>query len=304
MPVFTVAHLSDLHLSDPPWSGRLLLSPKRTLAFLAWRLKKRGRHDRAVLDAAARDIRELDPDAVIVTGDLTQLGLPGEYREVRDWLPMLGPASRVAVVPGNHDMTRVDARSDTLDLWAPWMRSAASNGKAVLFPTLHEVGDLALIGLSSARPSGLLSATGELGQAQVDRLAEILDRTGRAGRFRIVFLHHPPCAGIVRNRKRLIDIPLLRSVLNRHGVELLLHGHAHRPLQNWTEVAGRATPVIGAPSASEAGERVARYNVYRVTGSEAGWDVDMTVRALDAEKASFGPERSELLSESMDDRAQ
>lgn len=300
MPVFTVAHLSDLHLSDPPWCGRLLLSPKRALAFLAWRLKKRWRHDRGVLDAAARDVRELEPDAVIVTGDLTQLGLPSEYREVRDWLPMLGPTSRVAVVPGNHDLTRVDARVNTLDLWTPWMRAADANGGTAAFPTLHEVGDLALIGLSSALPSGLFFATGKLGQAQVDLLGDVLQRTGRAGRFRVVFLHHPPCDGIVRKRKRLIDASLLRSVLDRHGVELLLHGHAHRPLQNWARIAGRATPVIGAPSVSETGRGPPRYNVYRVSRSGGSWEVRMAVRAFSAGTAAFGPERSERLSEPTD----
>ncbi len=285
MAQVTVAHLSDLHLSDPPWGGRVLTSPKRALAFLAWRLKKRRRHDREILDAAVHDLHELNPDAVVITGDMTQLGTPTEYEEARQWLAGLATCAPVSLVPGNHDLTRADPHSQTLERWSDWMPAADSG---VAFPTLQTVGDLALIGLSSAVPTGVFLATGTLGRRQLERLDDVLERCGRDGRFRVVFLHHPPREGIVGWRKRLTDARALGSVLERHGVELLLHGHAHRPLENWATIAGRPTPVLGAASTSEARSGSAQYNLYTLTHEAGDWAIEQQVREYSADAGGFG----------------
>ena len=96
-----------------------------------------------------------------------------------------------------------------------------------MFPTLRLRGDVALIGLSTARPSAPFFATGRLGERQLEALDRMLESTGADGRFRIVLLHHPPGRDTVRWRKSLRDGEALRDVLARRGAELILHGHAH-----------------------------------------------------------------------------
>lgn len=294
---FTIVHLSDLHLSAPAPGPGVLLHPKRLLAYLSWRSKRRAMFDAEATEAAAAEIREQQPEAVVISGDLTQLGLPAEYRQVAEWLPGLGPPDRVSLVPGNHDLTRHERPADSQDLWEPWIAPAAAPGHR--FPTVREIGERAtLIGVSSARPSWPTLAVGTVGEAQLQRLAAVLLAAGRAQRFRVVFLHHPPTEGIVAWRKRLTDAGALQNVLDSHGVELILHGHAHQPLFNWLSVGGRSVPVIGASSVSEtcrAKGRTPRYNAYRVTRTDSGWDLEVTVRAWSPGDRRFGVEESRRL---------
>ena len=287
---YTIAHLSDPHLSDPRFGGRVLASPKRVLAYLSWRLRKHGRHDHSVLAAAAKDIIGVNPDAVVVTGDLTQLGLPSEYEQVRSWLPTLGDPARVTLVPGNHDLTCADSPAKTRERWSPWMPSGTTRDGRDAFPSVRRQGKLALIGLSSARPSWPLLATGSLGPQQLERLDSVLQETGSKGCFRVVFLHHPLNDDLVGRRKRLTDSADLREVLDRRGVELVLHGHAHRSVRTEEIIHGQQVPVIGAPSVSEVHKGRARYNLYRLARSAAGWDFEVSARVWRSDSRSFEPE--------------
>ena len=291
----TIVHLSDLHLSAPSPS----FHPKRALAYLSWRLRRRSHFDREAFAALPEDIRGLNPSGAVITGDLTQLGLPSEYQQVADWLPQLGDSSRISLVPGNHDVTRAEPPARTLALWEQWI-GPPGGPAGQQFPSVREIGDdLVLVGLSSARPSLPTLAVGTLGSAQLESLKEVLDVAGAAGRFRIVFLHHPPCEGDVGWRKRLTDAEQLRCVLNSHGTELVLHGHAHRPLFGSLVAAGRSVPVIGAPSASESNAvkgRRPRYNAYRIARVAAGWELDVSVRAWNARERAFEVDETRRLS--------
>ena len=75
----TIAHLSDLHF---------------------------GREDPRAVDALARDLDELAPSLVAVSGDLTQRARAREFEKARDFLT--GLAGPVLVVPGNHDVPLFD----------------------------------------------------------------------------------------------------------------------------------------------------------------------------------------------------
>lgn len=292
LPTFTIAHLSDLHFTAPRLRGWRSLSPKRLAAGLAWSLGKSARHQAGILELALRDLDELAPDAVVVTGDLTQIGLPSEYEEARLWLERLSRSHEVAVVPGNHDATGSEAPDATIGRWAPWLSgvsaedtrdtAARPDPAKGFFPFLRRVGDFSLIGLSSARPSPLLLATGTVGRPQLDRLRHLLWESGRAGSFRVVFLHHPPCIGSVSWRKRLTDARDLSAVLGEEGVELVLHGHAHRPMLAWLAAGASRIPVLGAPSITEVARKGPRYLVHRVERSGRAWKIETAFRGLSA----------------------
>ncbi len=92
----------------------------------------------------------------------------------------------------------------------------------------------------------------------------MLEETGRAGRFRIVLLHHPPGRHTVRWRKSLRDGAALRDVLARRGAELVLHGHAHFSAATYLDGARGRNLAIGVPSASAIGKQVDRYATYHL----------------------------------------
>lgn len=285
---FRFAHISDLHLTSLEDVKVSDLLNKRALGYLSWRLRRRREHAPEVLTALLRDLRQLTLDHIVITGDLTHVGLPSEFQQARQWLETLGAPTDVTVVPGNHDAYVQTAWDNTFALWTPYMASDSGLRTITeqwpgseLFPTVRVRGRAALIGLTSACPSAPFFATGSLGPTQLKRLDEILDQTGRQELFRILLIHHPPVAGTVGWRKRLTDGSALSGLLARHGVEMVLHGHAHRPSVVHYSAARGSFPVIGVPSASALGrkpDRRARYHVYEVCPSPAGWVVRISVR--------------------------
>jgi hypothetical protein len=102
---------------------------------------------------------------------------------------------------------------------------------------------------------------------QLARLAAVLDRLAGAGLFRLVLIHHPPLPGLASNT-RPQDALALEAVLQRHGAELVVHGHNHLNMLAWRSSGSGAFPIVGAPSASlgrrHRHEPLARYNLYRI----------------------------------------
>lgn len=148
------------------------------------------------------DIDSAHVNIIALTGDLTNMGLPGECRHALRWLEQL-PAP-CTVIPGNHDTLVHDNWHQTIGLWQPWMERAP-------LPFVRRVGPVALIGVSSAVPTPWFRATGRMGARQAARLTEILHETGRQGLCRIVMIHHAPVQGFAIARKALKD-PIISPV--------------------------------------------------------------------------------------------
>lgn len=243
----TFAHLSDLHLPPlPPVSPRQLVG-KRLLGYWSWQRKRKNEHRTEVLTALARDLDEQAPDRLCITGDLTNLGLPDEFARAFNWLASLGPAKRVSLVPGNHDAYTGVAAAQIAKVWAPWLSGDDGNAR---FPWLRLHDELAFIGVSTAVPTVPFSATGRIGEAQLQRLRGSLRDAASQARFRVLLLHHPPQSGAVPRRRGLTDATALRDVLAETGCELILHGHAHVPMQSTLPGPDGPIPIIGASSAS------------------------------------------------------
>ncbi len=286
--IFRVAHLSDLHLTSLVDVKIRDLLNKRALGYLSWRLRRRREHAPEILAALLHDLSGLVLDHIVITGDLTQIGLPGEFQQARQWLETLGSPADVTVVPGNHDAYVRTPWEDTFALWTPYMASdqGLQTGEQqmpdrTLFPGVRVRGHAVLIGVTSAHPAAPFFATGSLGAAQMDRLGDILDLTRRQGLFRILLIHHPPMAAMVAWRKRLTDWAALRALLARHGVEMILHGHTHRSSVVYLPEVRGTIPIIGVPSASARGrkpEQRAGYHVYEVRPSSHGWEVRTSAR--------------------------
>ena len=290
---FSLAHLSDLHLTSLDNIKIPQLFNKRILGYLSWRNKRRKAHRREIVNALLEDLRITSPDHIAITGDLTFLGLPEEFAEVEQWLPGLGSPDQVTLIPGNHEAYAGWDWMKSCGMWAPYLEADAGRDPqqiAGFFPSLRIRGQIALIGLCSARPSLPLLATGSLGGKQLSRLETLLKETGERGLFRVLLIHHPPAQGTVSWRKRLTDRSLFAAVLARHGAELVLHGHAHAPKLSALQTPAGNAPVIGAPSASEFSPwtaNSAKYNIYRLHRSAAGWVLSMSVRSYSEDLDRF-----------------
>lgn len=282
-PLDTVlAHLSDPHLPLPGGVPPRALLSKRFLSFLSWRRKRHRLHRPETLARLVEDLHHHAPDHIAVTGDLTNLGLDSEYRQARAWLESLGAPEQVTVIPGNHDALVPGAWAQGAAHWRPfWQGDETVRAEAPhAFPTLRRRGPLALIGVSSAIASRPGLAVGEVGAAQLDRLAALLRQTREAHLCRVLLIHHPPLDGTVSHRKRLRDASALCTLLAREGVELVLHGHSHRSHHQRLETRDGAAPVIGVPSASSMHPEPAACHLYRIAPTGQGWQVTLTARRL------------------------
>jgi 3',5'-cyclic AMP phosphodiesterase CpdA len=286
--LFTLAHLSDIHLSPMPRARRRDLFGKRVLGYVNWHRGRKLVHRRDILDALTRDIVEQRPDHIAVTGDLVNLGLPEEFILAAEWLHHLGSPDRVTAIPGNHDAyVRLHPERGT-GHWLPYMQSNEA-GDALIrtppsgFPFIRRFGDVALIGLSSAIPTMPFVATGRLGSAQCALLGLALEELGRQGLFRVVLIHHPPLPGQSSWRRGLRDATAFTAILKDKGAELVLHGHNHEQTLFELPTATGPAIVVGVPSASEAMSGTvpaARYNEYRIDRVGNGWRCEMVGRAV------------------------
>jgi 3',5'-cyclic AMP phosphodiesterase CpdA len=282
--MFVLAHLSDLHMAREPRGAEL--ASKRGLGLINWRRKRKAIHRPEVLDAITQDVKTCGADHIAVTGDLVNFSLADEYERVRAWLERLGSPSDVTVIPGNHDTYVRGTEQSPAAFWGDYMRGD-DGAPAGTFPFLRRRGDVALIALSTAIPTGPFMATGRLGQQQLAGLAQMLDQTRAL--FRVVLIHHPPISPPRRHLRRLIDGADLRGVLAARGAELLLHGHDHQRALVWLDGPQAKIPAVGVPSASarvpHGEENSAGYNLFRIASEAGAWRCELTARQRDTDGA-------------------
>lgn len=201
-----IAQLSDAHVGTPP---SFLNGHMDTLHAL-----QQGVDHIAAMDPA--------PDVVLFTGDLTEHGSPAEYASVAAALARL--PMPVYTVPGNHDDPKV-ARG-ALQACMPVAADAPEG--ACCYHVRH--GGLHLIALDTVVPR---QSHGVLSPAQLDWLARALGQC--RGEPVLLFMHHPPLpTGIeAMDACSLLEgaDALAQLVRDHGGVQGLLCGHLHRPVQ-------------------------------------------------------------------------
>ena len=293
--MFRIAHISDLHLDfnqAPSWRE---LAGKRAIGYHNWRFRRRRQHQRRILDRLMADLTAQNPDHIVITGDLVNLALPGEFEAAADWLRALGLPERISVVPGNHDAYAPMPFERSIGHWRDFMNSDAAMrdwfaGSEGTFPYVQVREGVALIGLNSAVPSPPFMAYGKLGRGQVERLGVILRRLARDDLYRIVMVHHPPISAGPARWNQLLDDKALQAVLKSNGAELVLHGHLHRRSVRYLEGAKGIIPVLGVPSASlvyREHRPSAAYNLYDIGGIGKKASLEITTRSLKATGRGF-----------------
>ncbi len=267
-----LAHFTDVHLlaldgvrlrdfANKRWAGGMNI------------LLNRGRHHTAeVFGALVDDINALGIEQVACTGDVTNLSLESEFRFARSCFDRLAAGPRnVICVPGNHDTYIAEVSGLFERTFAPYVAADPDwswpDGDA--YPTVRVRDDLALIGLTTSQPSGLLMGHGELGAKQLGRLEQVLGDARLADKLRVIVMHHPAAGSHARSwRRGLRDHQAFAAILARTGAELVLHGHEHVDLRNGLlGPDGKQVPVHGVQSGSYSlptPRHGARYRVYTI----------------------------------------
>ena len=200
---FVIAQMSDLHCGSPFFDGDLLA-------------------------AAVQEIIALDPDLVVVGGDLTQEGYAGEFTTAHRYLePLFEQGLNVLVIPGNHDSKNVGYLHfrDTFGVG-----DVADKGDRVLSLTLAGVDGgepmrVRVVAIDSSKPD---LAEGEVGR---ERYTWIRDQFAGEADFKIFVLHHHlvPVPGTGRERNTVWDAGDVLALLTDLEVDLVMSGHKHVP---------------------------------------------------------------------------
>ncbi|SFS16020.1 3',5'-cyclic AMP phosphodiesterase CpdA [Agrococcus baldri] len=198
-PACVIAHLSDTHLLA---GGALLAELVDTEAHLR---------------ATAERLRVAAPDAdaIVVSGDIADVGEPEAYALAREILEPVAAELGAPIVwaVGNHD-----ERSH--------MRAALGLPGSPLDPidTVHEVGELRIVSLDTSLPGW---HHGGFDEGQAEWLAAALAEPPALGT--VLVMHHPP----LPYRSRLMrllefrDEQRLAEVLGAGDVRAILSGHLH-----------------------------------------------------------------------------
>jgi 3',5'-cyclic AMP phosphodiesterase CpdA len=195
-----------------------------------------------IFDKVIQEVNQLKPDAIIITGDLTNEGLVKEYEEAKRLISQLN-TKKIIAISGNHDYRNT---------------GYLVFKKYFPFNTINELDDdTVLVTLGTSRPD---RNEGEVGYRQNLWLERTMKKY--SDRIKIVAMHHHligiPDTG--SDRLTVIDAgDVLRTILDTN-VDLVLCGHKHRP---WVWNFG-SLEIVNAGTASSERVRGLFENTYNI----------------------------------------
>ena len=213
----TLAHVSDLHFGRPAVSERL--------------------------DALREFLAGIGPDAIAVSGDLTQRCTNREFTQARAYLDSLEEIAPCLVIPGNHDIRWIGAVARNLGFvgllreqahilkYSRYRRHISED----LSPSL-EVPGAVIAGVNTAHGISRGSLTrrfrdlgviGHVKHADIERVRGAFEAADPAA-ARIVMIHHNPIRGELSGRHGLANTEQALHAFSDLGTELILCGHDHQ----------------------------------------------------------------------------
>jgi 3',5'-cyclic AMP phosphodiesterase CpdA len=222
-----------------------------------------GTEQAPVVQALAALAQQLQPDLLVLSGDITQRATRSQFAQARAFTDRLGVP--LLAVPGNHDIPLFDLGQR---LWHPYARYSEAFGNE-LEPT-HASREWLVQCVNTTR--WYRHKGGEVSAAQIERVASRL-RAAQPGQLRVVVVHHP--IAVLRPTEQ-------HNLLHGHaqaqqrwaaaGCDLVLGGHIHLPYV--MALAGLARPMWAVQAGTSVSRRVRAgaansVNVLRWGGSTA-----------------------------------
>jgi 3',5'-cyclic AMP phosphodiesterase CpdA len=269
--VMIIAQLSDLHVLDMQAVTFRDFLNKRLVGGANLLTGRRNAHPMDIAERLIEDVSVQAPDHVVVTGDVTNLSLPGEFQQVSKLLRPLGSYDNLTVIPGNHDVyTKGAEREQRFERYfGHLLFGEDAPEEQWIWPAVKDLGEVVVVGLCSGLKTALLSAWGRVGNEQLDRLEEKLSSPELKDRFTMALVHHN-----FHRRDRwhertasLRDRDDVLARLMALKVNVVCHGHTHRANRFTVERDGHSMLIIGSGSSTQNSDdpkKVARYNLYTI----------------------------------------
>jgi 3',5'-cyclic AMP phosphodiesterase CpdA len=233
---YTIAHLSDLHLTSNS-EGRRKEDKKHNM--------------NANLVCLLNDTPVQEADLVVVTGDITDKGESSAWDYF--WSAVKSASlnrKKILVIHGNHDVACLDfrRRKPKEEYLAIVKAGLRSGGQKYKFPYVRtfcdgEIGVFCVDSVNAGNFNVFTNAVGSLGFEQLYKLGRLI-RDYDDIRCKLIVLHHSPNIPKRATSKKRREMPTkfwhrlamqlerddrirLRLLARTFGVKAILHGHTH-----------------------------------------------------------------------------
>ena len=182
----TICQISDIHCGNPKFIPDLL--------------------ERSILE-----INDLEPAAVVVSGDLTDAGYRQEFETAAEYIRRFR-CENVMVIPGNHDSRNVG--------YVHFERLFGERYSCIDFE------DAVMVGVDSSEPD---LNDGRVGREHYEFIRESFSQAGEKLKIFVIHHHLIPIPGTGRERNIIFDAGDVLELLDEVGADLVLSGHKHVP---------------------------------------------------------------------------
>lgn len=182
----TICQISDIHCGSPYFISDLL--------------------ERSILE-----INDLEPTAVVVSGDLTDAGYRQDFETSAEYVRRF-KCDNVMVIPGNHDSRNVG--------YIHFERLFGERFSVIDFD------EAIMVGVDSSEPD---LNDGRVGREHYGFIRQAFADAGEKLKIFVIHHHLVPIPGTGRERNIIFDAGDMLELLNEVGVDLVLMGHKHVP---------------------------------------------------------------------------
>ncbi len=193
--MITIAHISDLHF---------------------------GRENPRLVDGLIHSLEAIQPQLVVISGDLTQRARKREFLAARSFLESL--PWPILVTAGNHD---IPAYNLVERFHNPWHRWSLYLGYE--FEPIRRDRDYIAIGINTVRRAGSLVdwSRGRINHDQIGLITKYLNEE-EDEKLRIIVAHHPFwLPGKYHRRHTIGGRDMALEAMQKAGVDIILSGHVH-----------------------------------------------------------------------------
>lgn len=164
-----------------------------------------------LLERSILEINDMDPTAVVVSGDLTDAGYRQEFELSAEYVSRFR-CGNLMVIPGNHDSRNVG--------YIHFERLFGERYSVIEFD------EAIMVGVDSTEPD---LNDGRVGREHYGFIRECFENAGDKLKIFVVHHHLVPIPGTGRERNIIFDAGDVLELLSDLGVDLVLSGHKHVP---------------------------------------------------------------------------
>ncbi len=227
-----LAHISDIHLMSAISSYLQVRTLKQLIGLFNWVIYRRKKNCMSRVYKSVEMLVNSDIDALVVTGDISQLAFTKDYKTYAEMMkPLTDRNIPIITIKGNHDhYCRSKKLSKAFNEYIKPLSLGTEIEKGV-----YKIKELELFHLEGAVPTPPFRCWGKLSAKRLKELENNFKKYAKSTAQKIAFGHFPLLG---ENNDILPDYMALRGadkalhLLGKYKVTRYLCGHIHKPFKS------------------------------------------------------------------------